>query len=124
MLALPGELLARSAVGLTGEEVSLHVPLEVAPQRVPPGVDTGSVIDVWVADAAGAPIRGDRRETVATTGPALQQVTVVAAPTYDDTFAVTGERQVVIRVDETRAADFERLLASLQDPVIRILQRS
>ena len=140
-----GELLARSAVGSADDNPVLQVPLEVDPNRVPPGVDTGSVVDVWVTDAAAtaqavpsAAGRGDARsdtkdgakgtqddpESVGAGGPALSEVTVVAAPAYDDTFAVTGARQLVVAVEDEQAAAFEHLLASLQEPVIRILQRS
>ncbi|HWI43708.1 MAG TPA: hypothetical protein VNS81_08805 [Nocardioides sp.] len=124
-----GELLARSAVGDADDADLLRVPIEVDPNRVPPAVATGSVVDVWVTDgvasrtprsATGA--GGDR--VPASEGPALSKVTVVAAPDYDDTFAVTGARQLVVAVDSDTAADFERLLGGLQQPVIRILQRS
>ncbi|MFC7505199.1 hypothetical protein [Nocardioides sp. GCM10030258] len=118
-----GELLARSAVGESDADEVLRVPLEVDPNRVPPDVDTGSVVDVWVSDGAGL-AKGARSEDLEADGPALSEVTVVAAPEYDDTFAVTGARQLVVAVDDPRAAEFERLLSSLQDPVIRILQRS
>lgn len=104
-----GELLARSAVGAADDEPVLQVPLAVDPQRVPPDVGSGSVVDVWVADADA---------------PALSAVTVVAAPSYDDTFAVSGTRQVVVAVEDERAAAFERQLGKLDDPVIRILRRS
>lgn len=120
-----GELLARSAVGSEDRDPVLQVPLAVDPQRVPPDVATGSVVDVWitdgsaVADRPGAPVK-DREAA----GPALSEVTVVAAPAFDDTFAVAGTRQIVVAVADARAADFEQLLGSLQDPVIRILQRS
>ncbi|MDQ6524377.1 hypothetical protein RB608_12230 [Nocardioides sp. LHD-245] len=135
-----GELLARSAVGPAGEEAVLRVPLEVAPHRVPPDVATGSIVDVWLTDGAavGAPpdtapdsapdsAPGTGRGAAGKEdddGPALSGVTVVAAPAYDDAFAVTGARQLVVAVDDERAAEFERLLGALQDPVIRILQRS
>lgn len=121
-----GELLARSSVGEASEDPVLQVPLAVDPQRVPPAVEAGSVVDVWVADAAGpegATSGADDAERE-TDGPALSRVTVVAAPAFDDTFAVSGTRQIVVAVADERAADFERLLGSLQDPVIRILQRS
>lgn len=104
-----GELLARSAVGAAGDVPELEVPLAVDPQRVPPDVGTGSVVDVWVTGS-------DR--------PALSGVTVVAAPSYDDGLALSGTRQVVVAVDDERAAAFERALGKLDDPVIRILQRS
>ncbi|WP_141003433.1 hypothetical protein [Nocardioides humi] len=127
-----GELLARSAVGAAREEAVLRVPLEVDPNRVPPDVAAGSVVDVWLTDGSGpvatpagtarsAERKADSEEPA---GPALSRVTVVAAPAYDDTFAVTGARQLVVAVDDERAAEFEQLLGALQDPVIRILQRS
>ncbi|MBS4752594.1 hypothetical protein KG112_07200 [Nocardioides sp. zg-ZUI104] len=137
-----GELLARSAVGQVDAAQVVQVPLEVDPNRVPPDVVAGSVVDVWITDGAGAgaqvpPLTGERDEDTARGdsgrtpptpgspgGPALSEVTVVAAPSYDDTFAVTGARQLVVAVEEERAAEFERLLGALQDPVIRILQRS
>jgi hypothetical protein len=124
-----GELLARSAVGPADEEAVLRVPLEVDPNRVPPDVAAGSVVDVWLTDGSGpvadVPVaKGDRATGERADGPALSGVTVVAAPAYDDTFAVTGARQLVVAVDDDRAAEFELLLGTLQDPVIRILQRS
>lgn len=124
-----GELLARSALGSADDAGLLRVPIEVDPNRVPPDVATGSVVDVWVTDGAvtRAPAsgRGAAGDAVAeVSAPALSEVTVVAAPDYDDTFAVTGARQLVLVVDHDTAADFERLLGSLQEPVIRILQRS
>ncbi|WP_344771645.1 hypothetical protein [Nocardioides daeguensis] len=123
-----GELLARSAVGAADDEAVLRVPLEVDPNRVPPDVAAGSVVDVWLTDGAGpvgTPATPAARDSPAKAdGPALSEVTVVAAPAYDDTFAVTGARQLVVAVDDERAAEFEQLLGALQDPVIRILQRS
>lgn len=121
-----GELLARSAVGSADDADLLRVPIEVEPNRVPPDVTTGSVVDVWVTDGpgAGSARPGNRGGARAPDGPALEGVTVVAAPEYDDTFAVNGTRQLVVAVDSDTAADFERLLGGLQQPVIRVLQRS
>ena len=113
-----GELLARSAVGPADAEATLRVPIEVEPQRVPPDVAAGSVVDVWITAASSDEKVPDANE------PALSAVTVVAAPAYDDTFAVSGTRQLVVVVDDARAAAFERLLGTLPDPVVRVLQRS
>lgn len=120
-----GELLARSAVGPADEAPTLLVPLEVDPNRVPPDVAAGAVVDVWVSDAArsGEGTVADDPAPVDTEGPALSEVTVIAAPDDDDSFAITGARQLVVAVDDARAAEFEQLLASYGDPVIRILQR-
>lgn len=117
-----GELLARSAVADAAADEVLQVPLAVDPQQVSPDVTTGSVVDVWVKDGLSDRAPDDAPAPV--TAPALSAVTVLAAPAYDDTFAVSGTRQVVVGVDDEQAAAFEELLAGLQDPVIRILQRS
>lgn len=117
-----GELLARSAVGPAAAEPVLRVPLEVDPNRVPPDVGAGSVVDVWVSDGPGRSAGAGAGSGGG--GPALSEVTVVAAPSYEDTFGVTGARQLVVAVDDDRAVAFERLLGGLEDPVIRILQRS
>lgn len=118
-----GELLARSAVADAATDDVLQVPLAVDPQQVSPDVTTGSVVDVWVKD--GISDRAPDDAAAAVGAPALSAVTVLAAPAYDDTFAVSGTRQVVVvAVDDERAAAFEELLAGLEDPVIRILQRS
>jgi len=133
-----GELLARSAIRPRDEEKVLQVPLAVDPQRVPPDVRSGSVVDVWVSDSrssasaeeAGGGATQDGEDKGAKgadrlgDAPALAGVTVVAAPPFDETFAVSGTRQLVVVVDESTAADFEAVLGSLQDPVIRVLQRS
>ncbi len=120
-----GELLARSAVGEADAVAQLRVPLEVDPNRVPPGVRAGSVIDVWLSDATGAGEGGaDAAGAGRGAAPALAEVTVVAAPADEDALVVSGARQIVVAVDEQRAAAFERLLGDLQDPVLRVLQRS
>ncbi|WP_278256495.1 hypothetical protein [Nocardioides convexus] len=48
--------------------------------------------------------------------PALSGVTVVAAPSYDDGLALSGTRQVVVAVDDERAAAFERALGKARRP--------
>lgn len=119
-----GELLARSAVAEADRDEVLQVPLAVDPQQVSPDVTTGSVVDVWVKDDISDRASADVDGTGPVEAPALSGVTVLAAPAYDDTFAVSGTRQVVVAVDDEQAVAFERLLAGLQRPVIRILQRS
>ncbi|TYL45173.1 hypothetical protein FXB39_19480 [Nocardioides sp. BGMRC 2183] len=110
-----GEMLARSAVVSATERSLLQVPLEVEPNRVPPAVVVGSEVDVYVDD------RGARRSD--DEGRALERVSVVDAPAYEETFAVSGFRQVVVAVPEERVEGFEALLAGMDDPVVRIVQR-
>lgn len=107
-----GEMLPRSAVGAAEDADLVQVPLEVEPHRVPPAVTTGAVVHVYVDDRG----RRDPEDE----GRALTGVTVVGSPDYEETFAVSGFRQVVVAVPRAEAEEFEALLASLDDPVIRI----
>ncbi|MDN5744753.1 MAG: hypothetical protein L0H31_06480 [Nocardioidaceae bacterium] len=128
----PGELLARTAVEARDEQKVVQVPLAVEPQQVPPDVRSGSMVDVLVSDRTTSAATESRKSDLATgkdgtgqaSAPALSGVTVVAAPAFDDSFAVSGTRQIVVVVPESAAADFEALLGGLQDPLIRVLQRS
>lgn len=113
----PGELLARSAVGDADASGLQHVPLEVLPQRLPPSVATGSVVDVFLDDAA-------RRSASADDSPlALEAVTVVDVPPSSESWAATGNRQVVVAVDPDLVADFLARLGALDQPVLTIVQR-
>lgn len=112
-----GELLPRAAIDPARDAGTVRVPVDLEPDRVPPDVDTGSVVDVYVGGVGG---RGDR----APSGLALSEVTVVAAPPVEESFAVTGTRQLVLAVDDAEVADFLALLDGLDDPVVRIVQRS
>ncbi len=96
-------------------------PSRCRPGRVPPSVDSGAVVDVFVldngADEAGGRARDD-------SGPALAEVTVVDAPEPDASFGTTaGLRQIVLAVPEQEVADFHALLDSVQDPVISVVRR-
>lgn len=116
----PGELVARAALEPADASERVQVPLEVDPNRVPGAVTTGSVVDVYVIDR-GEASRSNRQ--AAEIGPALAEVTVVAAPEFEETFAVSGFRQIVVAVDAAAAPEFEALLGSLADPVVRVLLR-
>ncbi|QYJ02437.1 hypothetical protein KUV85_08795 [Nocardioides panacisoli] len=111
-----GELVPRSAVVPSAQVDTLRVPLEVAPHQVPPSVTTGSVVDVYLVPASGERQRGS--------GPALEEVVVVDAPPVEESFAVSGARQVVVTVPEEDAATFQDVYGALDDPSVRILQRS
>ncbi len=98
-----GELLPRAAIDSAPDAGVVQVPLDLEPSRVPPTVDAGSVVDVYVG---GVRSRGDDRAS----GPALSEVTVVAAPAADETFALTGTRQLVLAVDDAAVAPFLAML--------------
>jgi len=113
-----GELLPRAAVDSAQGAGTVQVPLDLEPSRVPPGVDAGAVVDVYVGRPGG--VHGDASPS----GPALSEVTVVAAPPVEESFAVTGTRQLVLAVDDDAVAAFLALLDGLDDPVVRVVQRS
>lgn len=113
-----GELLPRAAIDSAQDAGTVQVPLDLEPSRVPPGVDAGAVVDVYV----GRPGGGDG--DASPSGPALSEVTVVAAPPVEESFAVTGTRQLVLAVDDDAVAAFLALLDGLDDPVVRVVQRS
>ncbi|HJQ06898.1 MAG TPA: hypothetical protein VJ872_15725 [Nocardioides sp.] len=108
-----GELLARSAVVAAGESDTVRVSIEVEPGRVDPDVHAGSVVDVYLDDkGAGSGPSSD--------GKALAAVTVLAAPPYDETYAVTGDRQLVLAVPAGQVERFERTRAAMQSPEINV----
>ena len=112
-----GELLPRAAIDTAKDAGTVQVPLDLEPNRVPGTVDAGSVVDVYVGGVGG---RGEEVPE----GPALSAVTVVAAPPVEESFAVTGTRQLVLAVDDATVAEFLAVLDGKDDPVVRIVQRS
>ena len=54
---------------------------------------------------------------------ALSSVTVIAAPPVEESFAVTGTRQLVLAVDEADVTTFLAALDRLDDPIVRVLNR-
>lgn len=107
-----GELLPRAAVGDGAETGTVEVPLDVEPQRVPRSVVAGSVVNVYV----GGP--GRRGEDAS--GLALEAVTVVDAPPAEESFAVSGTRQLVLAVEEAQVGPFLALLDGTDDAVVRV----
>lgn len=110
-----GELLTHSAVGPADEQGTLQVSLAVEPHHMPPAVTTGSVVDVYADDRARRG-RGSGQQA----GPVLDSVTVVDAPALEETFAVSGTRQVVVAVDADRAAEFQSVVGAMDDPVLSV----
>ena len=110
-----GELVARSDLVPAGGVALAHVPLEVAPSAVEPSVGAGSVVDVYVDDAAR------RSRPSGAPRPALDDVTVVSAPGSDATFAVDGDRQLVVAVPDGDVPAFEALLGRLDEPRLAVV---
>jgi hypothetical protein len=55
--------------------------------------------------------------------PALEAVTVVEAPPLTESFTATGQRQLVLAVEEREAHRFFGLLGSLESPVLTVVRR-
>lgn len=106
-----GELLPRAALGAANDTGLLSLPIAVEPNLVPPAVGAGSVVDVHVSAAERCP----RCE-----GPALSEVTVVAAPAVDE---LTGTRQLVLAVEERDVERWFSLLGGLDNPVVTVTGR-
>lgn len=113
-----GELVPRAAVQAAGESDKLALPLAVDAALVPPGVQSGWVVDVHLTG------RGEDGEPVVTDGrPVLSEVTVIDAPALEEGFAVSGQRQVVLAVTEQDASRFFRATGEADSPVLTILRR-
>ena len=117
-----GELLPRSALGTSSGVGTVEISLAVAPLRVPTSVVSGSVVDVYVlgSDDGGAGDDDGRGRDDEPGSPALTSVTVVDAPLPEDSFAPSGERQIVIAVPDAVVSGFYALLDSVSDPIISI----
>jgi hypothetical protein len=113
-----GELLPRSAVGTSGESGAMELPVAVETTRVPPGVQSGWVVDVYLTGTPGTPSAGgtDGR-------PVLTGVTVLEAPPAGESFAVSGQRQVVLGVTDAEAQRYFRATGSVDAPVLTIVRR-
>lgn len=110
-----GELLPRAAVGAADATGAVSLPLAVDPALVPPGVEPGWVVDVYLG--------GDEAPGAGTGDPVLAGATVLEAPALDDVLAVSGRRQVVVAVDEADAAAYFRATGAVTDPVLTVVRR-
>ncbi len=116
-----GELLPRAAVGTPDQTGLVEVPIAVEPELVPPGVEPGDVVDVYVV----APISADAdgQQAALPDGPALTGATVVDAPELASSFGTSGKRQLVLGVPEADAPAFFALLARYDAPSLTVVRR-
>ncbi|MEP9381487.1 hypothetical protein [Nocardioides sp. KR10-350] len=108
-----GELLPRSAVGPAGGSGLLQVPISVDPAQVPPAVEAGSVVDVYV----GRPPARDED------GPALGAVDVVSVVPPEESFSASGTEQLTLAVKEKDVPGFLALVGSLDEPAVSVVLR-
>ncbi len=114
-----GELLPRAAVGSRGATTTVQLPVAVDAEQVPGSVGLG-IGGGRLPGRAG----GDRRRPPGPVArPALEAVTVVEAPPLTESFTATGQRQLVLAVEEREAHRFFGLLGSLESPVLTVVRR-
>jgi hypothetical protein len=117
-----GELLPRAAVGTPDETGLVEVPVAVEPELVPPDIEPGDVVDVYVVAPISATADG-RAQQPLPSGPALTAATVVDAPELESSFGTSGKRQLVLGVDDAAAPAFFALLARYDAPSLTVVRR-
>ena len=112
-----GELLPRAAVGSAADTAdSVELPISVEADQVPPSVQSGSVVDVYLLAPGGA--RSPE------TGPVLSKATVVDAPSMESGLgATTGRRQLVLAVPEADVAAYFEAMARVDNPLLTVVRR-
>jgi hypothetical protein len=78
------------------------------------------VVDVYLT---GPPPDGRSGEGRGSGDAVLSAVTVIDAPALDESFAVSGRRQLVLGVTEADAARFFRLVGALDSPGLTVVRR-
>jgi hypothetical protein len=111
-----GELLPRAAVGPTGQDGIVQVPVAVAAELVPPSVGAGSVVDLYVLPSDGG-------RCPSGCAAVLEEVPVVAASARDEGFAATGQRQLVLGVTDDEAQRYLEVLGGTEAPLITVVGR-
>ena len=116
-----GELLPRGAVGMPAQTGLVEVPIAVEPELVPPSVEPGDLVDVYVVAPISAGAEGGPEPIPE--GAALTGATVVAAPEPASSFGTSGKRQLVLAVPEATAPGFFSLLARYDAPSLTVVRR-
>lgn len=106
-----GELLPRAALGTAATTAdTVELPVAVDTEQVPPAVQAGSVVSVYLVGARDS-------------GPLLEDATVVDAPPLESTFGTTtGRRQLVLAVPADDAAAFLAELGRVDQPVLTVVR--
>lgn len=111
-----GELLPASVLGAESGEETVTVSIAVAPEHVPTDLVTGSHVDVWVV--------GEDRRSRRAAELVLDDIVIIDAPVVSDSFATSGNRQLVLAVPVTDEDALARVLAASGDNLVRVVGRS
>lgn len=102
-----GELVPRSALGVSLETGVIEVPITVDPGQLPPSVGAGSIVNIWVTADALASAEPTSQAVLV-----LAEVVVIEAPGPADSFGSTTERQLVIGVPSDQASELPAALGA------------
>ena len=111
-----GELMPASVLGAESGEETVTVSIAVAPEHVPTDLETGSHVDVWVV--------GEDRRSGRAAALVLDDIVIIDAPIVSDSFATSGNRQLVLAVPVTDDEALARVLAASGDNLVRVVGRS
>jgi len=111
-----GELLPVSVLGEESGEETVTVSIAVAPEHVPTDLASGSRVDVWVV--------GEDRRSGRAAELVLDDIVIIDAPVVSDSFATSGNRQLVLAVPVTDEDALARVLAASGDNLVRVVGRS
>ena len=110
-----GELVPRAALARASEIDLVQVPISVDPDQVPPSVEAGAVVDIYVLERGAE--SGRRAE------PALAAVSVVDAPDQASAVVSTGKRQLVVAVPDAEARGFFARLGAAEQATVTVVRR-
>jgi len=110
-----GELLPVSVLGAESGEETVTVSIAVAPEHVPTDLATGSRVDVWVV--------GEDRRSRRAAELVLDDIVILDAPIVADSFATSGNRQLVLAVPVTEEDALAQVLAASGDNLVRVVGR-
>lgn len=111
-----GELVPASVLGAESGEETVTVSIAVAPEHVPTDLVTGSHVDVWVV--------GEDRRSRRAAELVLDDIVIIDAPVVSDSFATSGNRQLVLAVPVVDEDALARVLAASGDNLVRVVGRS
>lgn len=111
-----GELVPASVLGAESGEETVTVSIAVAPEHVPTDLVTGSHVDVWVV--------GEDRRSRRAAELVLDDIVIIDAPVVSDSFATSGNRQLVLAVPVVDEDALAQVLAASGDNMVRVVGRS
>lgn len=110
-----GELVPGAALGSPEESDTVSLSLSFPSELVPSGIETGSVVELWVVPGAES-----RRDELS--GPVLSDVVVIDAPTAADSLGSVGAgRQLVLGIPRGEPEALADLLAASEEQRVRVL---